>query len=53
MENNIIEESMKIKLDLELPQYPKFIEGIRRAPKRESDLSQKDIELALRNALRY
>lgn len=30
-----------------------FIEGIRRAPKREAKLSKKDIELALRNALRY
>lgn len=32
---------------------PAFVEGIRRAPKREANLSQQDIELALRNALRY
>lgn len=32
---------------------PAFVEGIRRAPKREANLSKKDIELALRNALRY
>lgn len=32
---------------------PSFIEGIRRAPKRVAKLSQKDIELALKNALRY
>lgn len=32
---------------------PSFEEGIRRAPKREAKLSEKDIALALRNALRY
>ncbi|MEG0981310.1 MAG: urocanate hydratase [Erysipelotrichaceae bacterium] len=32
---------------------PAFIEGIRRAPKREASLSRHDIELALSNALRY
>lgn len=32
---------------------PDFIEGIRRAPKREANLSTSDIELAVRNALRY
>lgn len=37
----------------ELPPMPKFQEGIRRAPKREMTLSQQDIELALKNALRY
>ena len=37
----------------ELPEYPTFVEGIRRAPKRESHLSQKDKELAVKNALRY
>ncbi|HHX78179.1 MAG TPA: urocanate hydratase [Acholeplasmataceae bacterium] len=37
----------------ELPEYPKFVEGIRRAPKREMLLNQKDILLALKNALRY
>ncbi len=37
----------------ELPKYPKFVEGIRRAPKREMLLNDKDIKLALKNALRY
>lgn len=37
----------------ELPKYPKFEEGIRRAPKREMFLNDKDIKLALKNALRY
>lgn len=32
---------------------PAFQEGIRRAPKREAKLSENDIALALRNALRY
>lgn len=37
----------------DLPEYPKFIEGIRRAPKRSLNLSEADIKLALSNALRY
>ncbi|MBN2268850.1 MAG: urocanate hydratase [Acholeplasmataceae bacterium] len=37
----------------ELPAYPKFAEGIRRAPKRELILTEDEIELALKNALRY
>ena len=37
----------------ELPEYPEFIEGIRRAPKREMTLSVEDQKLALKNALRY
>ncbi|WP_244834982.1 urocanate hydratase [Clostridium sp. BJN0001] len=53
MENKIIEDSMQIKLDDELPKYPKFVDGIRRAPRRESDLSENDVKLALKNALRY
>lgn len=53
MKNTEIQEAMKIKLDSDLPEYPKFVEGIRRAPKRESELSESDIELALKNALRY
>ena len=53
MNNKDIEKAMKIKLDFKLPEYPKFQEGIRRAPKRESELSEADIELALKNALRY
>ncbi len=37
----------------ELPIYPTFVSGMRRAPKREADLSKSDIKLALTNALRY
>lgn len=53
MSNLKISESMKIKLDSVLPEYPKFIEGIRRAPHREMNLNKPEIELALKNALRY
>ncbi len=38
---------------IELPKYPKFQEGIRRAPKREFVLTKTETELALKNALRY
>jgi len=51
--NQKVSEAMVIKLDDELPEYPDFIEGIRRAPKRESELSEADVKLALKNALRY
>jgi len=44
---------MTIKLDDELPEIPEFVEGIRRASKRELVLNQKEIKLALKNALRY
>ena len=37
----------------ELPKKKEFIEGIRRAPKREFVLNEKETELALKNALRY
>ncbi|MCD6482327.1 MAG: urocanate hydratase [Candidatus Izimaplasma sp.] len=37
----------------ELPSYPKFKEGIRRAPKREFTLSEDETKIALKNALRY
>lgn len=57
MINNIdISDSMTIKLEEiygELPDMPEFVEGIRRAPKRDFTLSQKETELALKNALRY
>ncbi|CEN75779.1 urocanate hydratase [[Clostridium] sordellii] len=51
--NEDIKNSMTIKLDTIPNKIPKFLEGIRRAPKRESKLSQSDIKLALNNALRY
>lgn len=37
----------------ELPRLPAFASGVRRAPMRRFDLSRKDTELALKNALRY
>ncbi|TJX66922.1 urocanate hydratase [Soehngenia saccharolytica] len=52
-DNKTIGESMQIKLDNYLPDYPKFDESIRRAPKREVTLTKKETEIALKNALRY
>jgi urocanate hydratase len=46
-------KSMSIKIDGDLPEYPKFDESHRRAPKREFNLSQSETEIALKNALRY
>lgn len=51
--NEEIRQAMTIRLDDELPQYPKFQEGIRRAPKRTVHLSKADKLLAVKNALRY
>ena len=51
--NEAIENSMSIKITKIPKEIPKFKEGIRRAPKRESKLSKSDIKLALKNALRY
>ena len=53
LKNCDISEAMTIKLSGELPPEPKFVEGIRRAPKREFTLSKKETEIALKNALRY
>jgi urocanate hydratase len=36
-----------------LPEYPKFLEDKRRAPKREFTLTEAETKLALKNALRY
>ncbi|MDI9374644.1 MAG: urocanate hydratase, partial [Thermotogota bacterium] len=44
---------MTIKLDDRLPPEPVFEPSIRRAPKRELNLGGAEIELALKNALRY
>lgn len=44
---------MEIRLDNTLPEYPSFIEGIRRAPDRGYKLSLQQTETALKNALRY
>jgi len=54
MVNNIdISNAMSIKLDDKLPSMPKFVEGVRRAPKRPLNLSKREVKLALANALRY
>ncbi|MDU1890257.1 MAG: urocanate hydratase [Dysgonomonas sp.] len=44
---------MEIRLDSKLPQYPTFVEGIRRAPDRGYKLNKAQTETALKNALRY
>lgn len=44
---------MKFTLDSHLPKYPKFEEGIRRAPDRGFRLTKEQTKVALRNALRY
>lgn len=53
MGNQEVNKSMTIKLGDDLPEYPIFKDGVRRAPKRELSLNEKEIKLALRNALRY
>jgi urocanate hydratase len=37
----------------DLPERPEFVDGIRRAPARHFNLTPKDTQLALKNALRY
>lgn len=44
---------MEYTLPDTLPEYPKFVEGIRRAPDRGYKLTKEQTETALRNALRY
>ncbi|WP_053955840.1 urocanate hydratase [Inediibacterium massiliense] len=51
--NQSIANNMTIKLDSVLPEYPEFEQGIRRAPRRELNLTKEEVELALKNALRY
>lgn len=54
--NEMIDKATSYKLDDifgELPKYPEFVKGIRRAPKRELTLNKQEIKLALKNALRY
>jgi urocanate hydratase len=48
-----ISKAMKIKLPEELPPYPKFVDGIRRAPSRGFKLNPTQTKKALKNALRY
>lgn len=42
-----------IGISNQLPHYPKFVEGIRRAPDRGFLLNKSQTEIALKNALRY
>lgn len=51
--NNSIDKSMKIKLEGKLPPMSDFLPGIRRAPKRQSNLTTEQKVLAVKNALRY
>ncbi|MFR9166202.1 MAG: urocanate hydratase [Dysgonomonas sp.] len=44
---------MNITLDNQLPEYPAFAEGIRRAPDRGYSLTTEQTKTALKNALRY
>ncbi|MFX1363394.1 MAG: urocanate hydratase [Promethearchaeota archaeon] len=48
-----ISKALKIKLPEEVPQYPKFVDGIRRAPSRGYFLNPNQTKLALKNCLRY
>ena len=42
-----MDKCMTIHLDYELPEYPAFEEGYRRAPRRESHLTEADKILAI------
>lgn len=53
LSNKEISEAMVIKLPNELPEYPAFDPQYRRAPKRDVKLTDDQIKLALKNALRY
>ncbi len=53
LNNKEIQEAMTIKLDNEYPDYPEFVEGIRRAPDRGFRLTKAQAKIALKNALRY
>jgi len=51
--NHEIAKAMTIKLDLDYPEMPEFVEGIRRAPDRGFILTPEQTKVALKNALRY
>ena len=54
--NRDISAAMRVRLDAicqQLPEMPAVMKGIRRAPKRSVALSESDMHLALKNALRY
>ena len=44
---------MEVRLSNQLPVYPSFVPGIRRAPDRGYSLTPAQTETALKNALRY
>ena len=46
MDNRAIKDAMTIRLDNVLPEYPKFVEGIRRAPDRGFRLTKAQAETA-------
>ncbi len=51
--NNSFNKTVTFTLGHELPEYPEFEKNRRRAPKRESELTEADKILAIKNALRY
>ncbi|MBK5246604.1 MAG: urocanate hydratase [Peptostreptococcaceae bacterium] len=53
LKNQTIDEAMKIKLGKNLPEYPEFQAGRRRAPDRGFRLTKEQTKIALKNALRY
>jgi urocanate hydratase len=53
MENHDIFHAMTVRLDSKLPELPRFLPGIRRAPDRGFRLTRDQTETALKNALRY
>ena len=56
MNNSEIAQTMQLHLGTifnKLPEQPGFVEGIRRAPLRRLTLTDAEIKLALKNALRY
>lgn len=53
LDNKTISDAMTIKLDDQLPAYPQFAEGVRRAPDRGFRLTKEQTKIALKNALRY
>lgn len=53
LNNQIINDEIKLDFPNGLPVYPEFADNKRRAPKREFTLTQDETEQALKNALRY
>ena len=51
--NTLKDYVMEVRLSNQLPDYPSFIAGIRRAPDRGYSLTPAQTETALKNALRY